>query len=365
MLVAVVAIAVTAASARAAAFFSPTGPWNAPVPVGAKLDANSGRIVSTLAGVIALKATNRVFPFINTTEYSTPIYRVGADTPKQSIDLSAGDPAQPALVEAIDTNGGVPFPAGAQPAAGTDGVITVSDASSHTLYEFWHASSPEMNAPGCRRLPWKGSPPCYHDSRWHADAGGLMDHADTDPGYFSVDAWPGLTGAEGYNWGATGTSLPFVGGLITFDDLNSGVIPHAVAGAFSNSCLTYFMAPAQRNDGTDLRPYCLPEGAKLQLDPAYNVAADANPPLTKAIERAAQTYGIIIQNNAVGAFTFHGQDPSTEPTNPYTSGPGVGGVDNGGRGYFGGLAPTQLFRNFPWRRLRVIASPHCTTAPCG
>ena len=79
---------------------------------------------------------------------------------------------------------------------------------------------------------------------------------------------------------------------------------------------------------------------------------------------AAQKYGIIIRDNAGGSFTFYGQDPQTEPSNPYTSGPGVGGVSNGGHGYFGGLAPWQLFGNFPWSRLRVIASPHCTAAPC-
>ena len=62
----------------------------------------------------------------------------------------------------------------------------------------------------------------------------------------------------------------------------------------------------------------------------------------------------------------NGQDPQTEPIpNPYTSGPGVGGVNNGNKGYFGGLYPWQLFGNFPWSRLRVIASPHCTGVPCG
>jgi hypothetical protein len=318
-----------------------------------------------LANLVALKATHRTYPFINTTEYSTPVYRVQASAPKQPITIDPGAPWQQSLIDSIDANGGVPFPPGAQPAAGTDGFITVYDADSQVLYEFWHASSPQMNAPGCKPLPWKGNPPCYQDSRWHADAGGVMDHVSTDPGFFSVNSWPGLTGTEGYNWGATATSLPAVGGLITFADLSSGVIPHAVAGAFSNSCFGYFMAPAQRHDGTDLSPACLPEGAKLQLDPAYNVDADANPPLTKAVERAAQTYGIIIRDNAGGAFTFAGQDPRTEPANPYTSGPGVGGVDNGGRGYFGGVLASQLFRKFPWRRLRVISSPHCTAAPCG
>src|SRR5207248_10267625 len=133
---------------------------------------------------------------------------------------------------------------------------------------FGNASSPQRNGPTCTLLPWKGSRLCYRDSRWHADWGGIMDNTDTDPGYFSVNSWPGLTGTQGYNWGATATSLPLAGGLITFDDLNSGVIAHAVAGSFHNSCQAYFIAPAQRLDGTDTSSSCLPAGAKLQLDPA-------------------------------------------------------------------------------------------------
>src|SRR4051794_2418793 len=100
MSVALLAIAVTAASASAATFFSPDGPWNAPLPVNPSLDPGSGQIVSTLAGVIALRATHRVFPFINTTEYSTPVYLVGPDTPKQPVAIDPRDAStQQALVD--------------------------------------------------------------------------------------------------------------------------------------------------------------------------------------------------------------------------------------------------------------------------
>jgi hypothetical protein len=352
--------------AQAADFFSPTGPWNAPLPANPELDPNSAAIVSTMSSTIAAKSAAQppIHPYINTTSYSTPIYYVGAGTPKQPITINPGDPHQQPLINAINANGGVPFPAGAQPAAGTDGHITVYDTSAKKLYDFWHASSPQMNAPGCVLLPWKGNRTCYMDSKWHADWGGLMDQVDTDPGFYSNSAWPGLTATQGWNWGSTATSLPVVAGTITFEELNAGVIDHALAGAFANSCQAYFMAPAQRRDGTDTGANCLPEGAKLQLDPAYDVAADSNPPLTKAIERAAQTYGIINRDNTGGSFGFYGQDPRTQSTNPYTSGPGVGGVSNGGKGYFGGLAPSALFRNFPWHRLRVVKSTHCTAAPC-
>jgi hypothetical protein len=368
-LVGLVAVLAASGTAEGASFFSPSGPWNATVLANPALESNSAAIVSTMSNLIAAKvAAGGPNPYIQTTTYSTPLYNVDASTPKQPLTIDPGTGHQVPLVNAINANGGVPIPAGAQPAAGTDGHITIYDASSHKLYEFWRASSPEMNTPPCGALPWNDGTLCFGDSRWHAEWGGIMDQVDTDPGFFSVNSWPGLTGTQGYDWGATATSLPLAGGLITLDDLNAGVINHALAGAWATTCKNFFVAPAQRNDSSasDITPACLPEGAKLQLDPAYNVNADPNPPITKAIERAAQTYGIIMRDTTGGnSFAMYAQDPRTEPTNPYTSGPGVGGVNNGGRGFFGGVTPSSLLVNFPWSRLRVLAATHCTAAPCG
>jgi hypothetical protein len=356
-------LAASAAPARAASLFASDGPWNAPLPAKPKLDPNSTAIVSGMALWLGMKDLQGDHASISTNTFSTPVYTVGSATPKQPISIDPGAPWQRPLIGALAA--GVPFPADAQPAAGTNGHITVYDSGNDTLYEFWHASSPAMNAPGCGgALPWGA--PCHGDGQWHADWGGAMDHATADPGFFSVNSWPGLSGTQGYNWGASATSLPLAGGLMTFDDLRSGAIDHALAGAFADvkTCALYFMYPAQREDGLSLHPDCLPEGARLQLDPSYDVAADSNPPLTKAIERAAQTYGIVVRDRTHGTFAFYGQDPKTEAVNPYTSGPGVGGVANGDRGFFGGLRPSQLFANFPWARLRVVASRRCTAAPC-
>jgi hypothetical protein len=363
---AVAALSVGATSAQAGEYFSPTGPWNAPIPANPTLDPNSGPIVSTMTSTINSLAAQQVPPNVNTDKSSVPIYYANSSTPKQPITIDGNQNHHTVLRREINEEGGVPFPAGAQPAPGTDGHIVVYDTSSKKMYEFWRASSPKMNGLSCLFLPWTDNRPCYRDSRWHADWGGMMDEVDVDPGVFTPNAWPGV-GTDGYGWGASATSLPLLGGLITFEDLNAGVIDHAVAAAFGNVCTNYFMGPAQREDGDDASPNCLPEGARLQLDPSYNVDADSNPPFTKAVERAAQKYGIIVRDKTGvgGSLAIFGQDPQTQPSNPYTSGPGIGGTNNGGRGYFGGTRPYELLRNFPWHRLRVISAPHCTTAPCG
>src|SRR3954471_14969723 len=336
--------AVLAAPAHAS-FFGPTGPWNAALPTSPGVDANSTAIVTAMSTTISTAALRGKWPSINTTSYSTPIWP--RTWPRREV-VYDNDPntsfAQ--AIDALNKLGGLPIPAEAQPAPGTDGHIVIYDAGGRTLYEFWRASSPRMNALTCiAALPWGER--CHHDGKWHAVYGGLMNDVDLDPGYFSPDSWP-TAGLHGWGWGARATSLPLVAGLITFDDLRSGVINHAVGASFNTVCRSYFMSPAQRTDGTNSSGTCLPQGAKLQLDPAYNVNADSNPPLTKAIERAAQRYGIVIVDGGGPSIQFLGQDPQTERANPYVSGPGVGGVANGGKGFFGGLHAWQLFQDFPW-----------------
>jgi hypothetical protein len=364
---AAVVAALAAAPARAEQAFSPAGPWNKPIAANPALEPTSAAQVNALATYIRLKADplhpEHSFPYFQHANYSTPIHRVGAGAPKRSLTINGNRPHQQTLIQSINGNGGVPFPPGAQAADGTDGHITVLDTSAHVLYEFWRASSPEQNAPGCTQaLDWGA--PCHGDGQWHAEYGGIMDQYDTDPGYFSNAAWPGLAPTDGWHWGATATSLPLLGGLITFEDLRSGVIGHAVGIALPDACASYFVHPAQRSDGNQNEPTCIPEGARLQLDPTYDVNADTNPPLTKAVERAAQKYGLVVHDITHDNVGFAGQDPQTEATNPYRTGPGVGGIDNGNRGFFGDRQPYNLFQSFPWSRLRVIAARHCTAHPC-
>lgn len=359
---ALILLALTVFTAPAqASFFGPTGPWNAPLPAGKALDAGSAAIVSAMSAKIAAASRLGSSPYINTTAYSVPVWPA-AWPPRRLVYDNDPDSSIGLAVAAINAAGGFPFPAAAQPAPGTDGNLVIYDAAADTFYEFWRASTPRQNALTCiAALPWGER--CHHDGRWHARYAGIMDRVDANDGVFSPTAWP-TAGPGGWGWGARATSLPLLGGLITFADLRSGVIDHAVAASFKSVCRAYFMAPAQRNDGSDFSASCLPEGARLQLDPAYDVDADANPPLTKAIERAAQTYGLVIADRGGASIQVYGQDPQTEPTDPYTSGPGVGGVANGGKGFFGGLGPYQLFQGFPWSRLRVIAATHCTASPC-
>ena len=100
-------------------------------------------------------------------------------------------------------------------------------------------------------VPSAISPPTTNTAttpgQWHAEWGGRILHVSTDPGYYRDVASPQGGFTEQASWGATASSLPVVGGLITLSDLASGHIDHAIAimvpeaaqGRLRLSCATH------------------------------------------------------------------------------------------------------------------------------
>jgi len=174
---------------------------------------------------------------------------------------------------------------------------------------------------------------------WSASWGGSIQSVSSNSGVFGPEAWPG---AQTW-WGASATSLPLVGGLITLEDLQHGRIEHALAMSVPAVRSGVYASPAQREDGRSANPLSLPEGARLRVDPTLDLAALRLPPLTLMLAEAAQRYGIIVRDRSSNV-AFFGQDPTPTGANPY-SGPD---------GYFAGEYPSQLLASFPWSHLQVL-----------
>jgi hypothetical protein len=166
-----------------------------------------------------------------------------------------------------------------------------------------------------------------------------MQNASSDPGVYGPEAWPGA----GTGWGASASSLSIAGGLITLEDLEKGVINHALAIGIPAPRAGVYASPAQRTDGTSTSPLSLPEGAHLRLEPGLDLAALHLPRLTLMIAEAAQRYGIVVRDTA-GQVTFYAQDPTPTGTNPYI----------GAHGYFEGEEPSGLLASFPWSHLQLL-----------
>jgi hypothetical protein len=181
---------------------------------------------------------------------------------------------------------------------------------------------------------------------WTASWGGAMRGVSRSAGYYTPSAWPGAS----YQWGATATSLPVIGGTVLGSDIRSGRIDHALSLALPAPRAGSFAWPAQRSDGTGGRAE-LPEGAKLRLDPRLDLAALGLPPPTLMLATAAQRYGLIVRDQTHHAIGLYFQDPSSLRDNPYGA-------------FFAGRTPNQVLAAFPWSHLQVLRLHLCTHAPC-
>ncbi len=298
-------------------FFSPTSFWNEQLSANAPLDPNSTVMVNALDQEISTAESDGGGPTINATKWSVPIYTVPADQPTVKVTVMLENPwATPALQAAFDA---VPLPSNAQPAAGTDKHLVVWQPSTNRLWEFWRLENTS--------------------SGWQTEWGGAMQNVSSDSGVYGPEAWPGANSG----WGGSASSLSLAGGLITLEDLERGVINHALNITVPNVRAGVYSSPAQRDDGTSTSPLSLPEGAHLRLDPDLDLAALHLPRLTLMIAEAAQRYGLFVRSRGANV-AFEGQDPTPTGTEPY----------GGPHGYYEGKTPGQLLASFPWEHLELL-----------
>ena len=167
-------------------------------------------------------------------------------------------------------------------------------------------------------------PPTRRRRRGSGTPRGAADpHVSLDPGYYRDIS----NGAGGYSekagWGATASSLPLAGGLITLSDLAAGQINHALSVLVPQAAKTSFSFPAQRTDGVSTAANAIPEGARFRLPASLNLAAINMPPVTRMIAQAAQTYGLIVDDQTGASVGFRAEDPTPlmrqgQP-NPYST----------------------------------------------
>jgi hypothetical protein len=289
--------------------FAPTSVWNQALSDDAALDSQSPAYVSDLLSQIASAGL-----WMNTYQYSTPVFTVPADQPNVIVKLDTASSPQATALRATWLQ--VPIPSNAKAAAGTDEHMVISQPSTDRMWEFWKMAR--------------------QSDGWHAQWGGSMNNASTNPGYFTS---PGPS-----NWGATATSLPLLGGLIRPAELASGHIDHAIAIAIPQTRAQYFTWPAQRTDGQVYSTTAIPEGQRFRLDPSLNLSAIPMSPMVRMIAVAAQKYGMIVRDKS-GSVTLYGEDTSDEGLpNPYY----------GPSGWFQNRYVSTLLQAFPWSHLEAL-----------
>lgn len=290
-------------------WFSPSSFWNRPLGDTVPLASKSGAYVQDL-----VRQVDDAGPWINYDRYSVPIYTVGADqaTVPVRIVRDDGERPDPALASAFSA---VPIPGNAVPADGTDGHLVVWQPDTDRMWEFW-----DMRKEG---------------DGWVAQHGGAMDEVSTSPGYFDEDSW---AGAQDW-WGATATSLPLVGGLMTIEELQAGSIEHTLALAIPEPSPEHVW-PAQRSDGYNDSSSAIPEGTIFRLPASLDVAALGLPPAVETIATAAQRYGMVVRDVS-GCVCLYAEDAAPTGSEPYGD-------------IFEGEYPNNLLEQFPWDQLQAI-----------
>jgi hypothetical protein len=299
------------------AFFSPSSVWNQELSPEAPIDSSSGSLVEILMRIVNTEEAGKYGPWISTNGYSTPVYTVPAEQPTTYVTLETPNPYLQSALAAV------PLPPEAQPAALSDGQLVVWQPSTDTMWEFWKLRD---TATG-----------------WVAKWAGVMDDVTGSPGMYLPSSYPG---ARTY-WGATGSGLPLVGGLITMQDLKQGHINHALAMGMPETQYKIWSWPAVRTDGP--RVTGIPEGTHFRLNPNLNLSKLNLPPVTRMVAEAAQRYGIIVRDSS-GTMQFFAEEPTIAETNPYPQ-------------LFENKYPWQLLASFPWSSLEVLKQQIDTEPP--
>ena len=96
-------------------------------------------------------------------------------------------------------------------------------------------------------------------------------------------------------------------------------------------------------------------GQRFILNPKLNLSTLGLSPMAMTIAVAAQKYGFVVDDSS-GSVSIRLPDPTTYTVaglpNPYTSGPGVGGVGN--QGLYEGQSSSTIMKNFPWSQLEAL-----------
>ncbi len=292
--------------------FAPDSFWYRPIPQDAPLHPNSANFV---AEFLRQKKAYYGTVNINLAAFACPIYVVGPEV--KPIEVYEWDGQHkgfknPALAEQWRA---VPVPDYAEAADGTDQEMCVYQPSSDTVWEFWLARKTE----GRREACW----------------GGQMRQASKNPGI-----WPN-------HFGTTATSLPFLGGQLTPEELRSGTIGHVMGISLVDlERSSIFSWPATRSDGDNPKgePNRIAEGQRFRLDPAVDVETLNLSPAGKVIARAAQKYGFVVWDRA-GAISLRANNPKA-----YT----LRGEKDPYPEIFEGKPAWSILQGLPWEKLQFL-----------
>jgi RTX calcium-binding nonapeptide repeat (4 copies) len=245
--------------------YSASSPWNVqigPSPTYGRPDAIRKAAIGTISS--------------DPTQYTFPVYEVDSRARRQPVRLAGWYSDVSAEGRRLRTSRNatvnIPIPDDAVPAAGSDAQVVVVDRETGDEWGIWRAERTEDGT-------WRGEN-AYH---------------------YNVD-WEGVPPRSrgGRPFLSRGAGVPYLAGLVRPCELRQGRIEHALAFAYDHASPRHVF-PATKSDGNGTVARDLPEGARLQLDPALSerdIEAWGCTGPCLVIARALQRYGMYVIDNA-------------------------------------------------------------------
>ncbi len=261
--------------------FNNSSPWNTPIGASPTVASDSAAVVTWLNSLGG--PVDRYMGQAGTAgDYDHPVYWSASGSPFVRVKLS-GNTGDPSTIYTPSTTGKrlrvsdlhnrrIPFPAGATPAGGTDGHLTIATAD--RVYDMWQANNWQ---------PGDGRYGCGYGAVYELNGDG--------------------SSTDGHSATAGGVSL--VAGRIRLSQLQAGYIPHALAmvvkyvrrnvvTGVATGCATPDPTTTA-GDANDLqRPVT---GSRFQLNYTQaEINALAVPAWKKTILHAMREFGMIIMD---------------------------------------------------------------------
>lgn len=269
--------------------------WN---PIGASpaVDPKNDSIVSMLA-----QPNHSALLYA----YGNPIYEATSSTPRYSVaagTLTITNVGADKWGDNDLAHHSVAIP-DAMPSAGTDGKFVVIDRAQGLVFDMWQA---HRTASGWA-VSWGGVYPLNGDGSSH------------NPSYQNGVPWmqPVSRG--------TGAGLSTLFGTIRLSEIRESQINHALVFATDMACgpanTGPFRWPATTTDGNGRFSVCIPQGARVQLDPTIDLYAI--PGITRGeltVGLTLQRYGAYANDNGGCRMCIVFEVPpggEKDPANPY------------------------------------------------
>jgi hypothetical protein len=137
------------------------------------------------------------------------------------------------------------------------------------------------------------------------------------------------------------------GGVVRPEEIAQGHIDHALALVVGHWRSGFFACPAVKSGGGVNDPNAIPLGARIQLDPAFNVDAQTWPAWKKVIAKALQTYGAIAVDAGSTGIELRGEANLAR------------GYDAWSKAGMGTDAGSTSLSTLPWDKIRVLSITQC------